>query len=247
MNAAAREDAASIAGLAALVAFSLRDALTSGLVATGRFNDIAAQFAAWRQWGFGEISHGRFPLWNPYAFGGHPFHGSFEPGLLYPPNWLHLVFENETALNVILFMHLWLAGALTYAWARRRGASAAGAFAGGASFMFCGPLFLRLYAGHLPYLCAAAWLPGLMLCVDELRVAPSARWVAAGAALAAMTVLAGNPQAAWLAMLAAGLYAAMGLPPRQRRAGYALALAGVALGGAALSAAQWLPGLDAAA
>ena len=79
MNAAACEDAASIAGLAALVAFSLRDALTSGLVATGRFNDIAAQFAAWRQWGFGEISHGRFPLWNPYAFGGHPFHGQPSP------------------------------------------------------------------------------------------------------------------------------------------------------------------------
>jgi hypothetical protein len=244
---AAREDAAAVLGLAALAAFVLRGAFAPGLVATGRFNDIAAQFAAWRSWGFGELARGRFPLWDPYAFGGHPFHASFEPGLLYPPNWLHLVLPLETALNALLLLHVWLAGALTYAWARRRGASAAGAFAGGASFMFCGPLFLRLYAGHLPYLCGVAWLPGLLLVVDELRRAPSARWIAAGAAAAALTVLAGNPQAVWLALLAAGLYAALELPPARRRAQYALALAAVAAGGAALSAAQWLPGLYAAA
>lgn len=247
MRPAARVDAAAAGGLAALAAFALRESLSSGLVATGRLNDIAAQFASWRQWGFGEISAGRFPLWNPYAFGGHPFHGAFEPGLLYPPNWLHLALSNEAALEAALLLHVWLAGVLTYAWARRRGASPAGSFAAGAAFMFCGPLFLRLYAGHLPYLCSAAWLPGLLLCVDELRRAPSARWAAAGAAIAAMIVLAGNPQAVWIAALSAGLWAAAGLPPRKRRAAYALALAGVALGGAALSAAQWLPGLDAAA
>ncbi len=246
MNKPARRDAAAVAGLGGLAAFVLRGALSSGLVATGRFNDIAAAFAVWWQWGFGEIAGGRFPLWNPYAFGGQPFHGSFEPGLLYPPNWLHLALSNEAALNAILLLHVWLAGALTYAWARRRGASAAGAFAGGAAFMFCGPLFLRLYAGHLPYLCAVAWLPGLLLCVDELRRAPSVRWAAAGAAVAAMTVLAGNPQAAWLAVLAAGLYAVLDIPPRKRRLAYAAAVLGLALAGAALSAAQWLPGLDAA-
>jgi hypothetical protein len=244
---AALLDGAAVAGLAALVAFVLRGALGSGLVATGRYNDIAAQFAAWRQWGFAEIASGRFPLWNPYAFGGHPFHGSFEPGLLYPPNWLHLALPNEAALDAVMLLHVWLAGALTYAWARRRGASPAGAFAGGASLMFCGPLFLRLYAGHLPYLFAASWLPGLLLSVDELRRAPSARWTAVAAGVSAMIVLAGNPQAAWLAALSAGLWAAFEAPPRKHRAAYALALAGAALGGAALSAAQWLPGLDAAA
>lgn len=247
MKPAVRVDAAAAGGLVALAAFALRDSLAAGLVATGRFNDIAAQFAAWSQWGFAEISAGRFPLWNPYAFGGHPFHGAFEPGLLYPPNWLHLALSNEAALQAVLLLHVWLAGALTYAWARRRGASPAGSFAAAAAFMFCGPLFLRLYAGHLPYLCSAAWLPGLLLCVDELRRAPSARWAAAGAVVAAMIVLAGNPQAVWLSALSAGLWAAAALPPRKRRAAYALALAGVACGGAALSAAQWLPGLDAAA
>ena len=129
MTRAARRDAAAVAGLGLLVAFALRGAAASGLVATGRFNDIAAQFAAWRQWGFGEIARGRFPLWNPFAFGGHPFHGAFEPGLLYPPNWLHLLVSTEAALNANLFLHVWLAGALTYAWARRAGASAEGAFA----------------------------------------------------------------------------------------------------------------------
>lgn len=246
MKPAARRDAAAVAGLGALCVFVLRGALSSGLVATGRYNDIAAQFAPWRRWGFDEIRAGRFPLWNPYAFGGHPFHGAFEPGLLYPPNWLHLALPVEAALNAVLLLHVWLAGALAYAWARRRGASPAGAFAGGAAFMFCGPLFLRLYAGHLPYVCAAAWLPGLLLCVDELRRAPSARWAAAGAAASALIVLAGNPQAVWLSALSAALYAPLGFPPRKRRAAYALSLAGLALGGAALSAAQWLPGLDAA-
>lgn len=246
MKRAGRQDAAAAAGLAALAAFPLRDALlSSALVATGRWNDIAAQFAPWRRWGFGELAAGRFPLWSPYAFGGHPFHGSFEPGLLYPPNWLHLTLPLETALDAVMLLHLWLAGALTYAWARRRGVSRAGAFSGGAAFMLCGPLFLRLYAGHLPYLCAAAWLPGLLLCVDELRRRPSLRWTAAAALAGAMIVLAGNPQAAWIAALAAGLYAAAELP--RARAPYALALLAAAAAAAALSAAQWLPGLEAAA
>lgn len=246
MKAVSRADAAYVAGLALLVVLALRSSLFSGLVATGRYNDIGAQFAVWRAWGFAEIAAGRFPLWNPLAFGGSPFHGAFEPGLLYPPNWLHLLLPLEAALNAVLILHVWLAGASVYFWARRRGVSAAGAFAGGSAFMFSGPLFLRLYAGHLPYLCAAAWLPALLLVIDELRAAASARWTAAGAVVAALLVLAGNPQVAWIAALTAALYAPLGLPPAPRRARYALSLAAVGLGGAALSSAQWLPGIAAA-
>ena len=50
--------------------------------------DLANQVLPWYQLQAGEWHRGRFPLWDPYLWGGQPLIGQAQPGAAYPPNWL---------------------------------------------------------------------------------------------------------------------------------------------------------------
>src|SRR6266852_1579632 len=50
--------------------------------------DTANQVLPWFQFQAGEWHQGRFPLWDPYEWGGQPLVGQAQPGAVYPPNWL---------------------------------------------------------------------------------------------------------------------------------------------------------------
>ncbi|MEO8027923.1 MAG: YfhO family protein [Bryobacteraceae bacterium] len=50
--------------------------------------DIANLILPWFQFQAGEWHHGRFPLWDPYGWGGQPLFGQAQPGAAYPLNWL---------------------------------------------------------------------------------------------------------------------------------------------------------------
>lgn len=205
--------------------------------------DLSMQFLAWRSFGFGELARGHLALWNPHVFSGTPFFGAFESALLYPPNWLHLVLPLAAAVNAIVILHVFLAGAFTFFWARGRGASPQASALAGAVFMFSGPFFLRVYAGHMPPLCVMVWAPALFCAIDGWNESGSGSYLLAGMFAVCMQVLAGNPQYAYYTALFAGLYALT--RGREMRT-----LAGVSLmymGGAALSAVQLLTGLQAAA
>ena len=60
--------------------------------------DLAAQFVHWRGFGFGEMSRGNLPLWNPHIYSGAPFLAGFQSALLYPLNVLYLVLPLAKAL-----------------------------------------------------------------------------------------------------------------------------------------------------
>src|SRR6266849_3010863 len=49
--------------------------------------DYAYQVLPWYQFQAGEWHQGRFPLWDPYVWGGQPLVGQAQPGAVYPPNW----------------------------------------------------------------------------------------------------------------------------------------------------------------
>jgi hypothetical protein len=50
--------------------------------------DYAYQVLPWYQFQAGEWHQGRFPLWDPYLWGGQPLVGQLITGAVYPPNWL---------------------------------------------------------------------------------------------------------------------------------------------------------------
>src|SRR5688500_10559858 len=146
--------------------------VTNQRVLSHSSTDLALQFLPWRQFGFDQMRQGNLPLWNPHVYGGTPYFAGFQSALLYPPNWLHLLLPMNVAINWVVALHVFAAGYFTYLWVRRRGISIAGSILGGAMFMFGGPYFLHVYAGHLPHLAVMVWTPLALLAIrsEERRV-----------------------------------------------------------------------------
>src|SRR5262245_11757343 len=119
---------------------------------------------------------GHLPLWNPYIFAGTPLLASIYPGALYPPNWLFALFSPTTAMNIVVITTYHLAIIGTYLYGRRIGMTRIGALIAGAAFTFGG--FMIAHMGHTSRIAAAAWLPWILLAVENLYCRLKWRWVA---------------------------------------------------------------------
>jgi hypothetical protein len=79
-------------------------------------NDLSDEFIYWRQFGFEQLRAGHLALWNPHVFSGVAFMGDFQSALLYPPNWIYLVFPLKEALNLEIALHVFLLGWFMSMW-----------------------------------------------------------------------------------------------------------------------------------
>jgi hypothetical protein len=218
----------------------------SSLAPAAPKSDLAYQFLAWRQFGFGQMASGNLPLWNPHIFSGTPYLASFQSALFYPPNGLHLFLPLGLAISWTYALHTFLMGLIMSLWARYRGAGLAGQILAGVIMMFSGPFFLHGFAGHLPHLAAMAWAPLIFLATDALADGKGRVWILVGAGAVALQILAGHPQYVYYTGLMVGAYALL----RARKANLRNLLPGLFasyLLGAALAAIQLVPGLEASA
>lgn len=190
------------------------------------------------------LRDGQLPLWNPYILAGAPLLASIYPGALYPPNWLFALFSPVTAMNLVVITtyHLALIGA--YLYARRIGATRVGALIGGLAFTFSGYLIAHL--GHTSRIAAAAWLPWILLAIENLYLKVSWRWIALGAAFLALQLLAGEPQMNLYAGLVCAAYCIFRLASRElarplARWRFLLGVLAMVICGALLSMVQLLP------
>ena len=216
-----------------------------GRILSADGQDLSSIFFYWDRFAFGELARGNLALWNPYSFAGAPFFAGFQPALLYPFNWLHLLFPTAHAINIGVAIHFFLAGLWVYAWTSYRRLHPAACILAGIVFMFCGAHFLQLYSGHLPHLCTLVWAPLIFLAVDGVLQDGSLEWILLGMAAVAMQILAGNIQYVYYTAIIVAVYTLLGLfrtPRRMRAVG---ALAAIGLGGASLAAIQLLAGVDA--
>jgi hypothetical protein len=183
------------------------DVLFSTQVVVGHKNtDLMLQFLPWREFGFGQLRKGNLALWNPYIFGGAPYFAGFQSALLYPPNWLHLILPLTVAINWIVALHVFLAGSLMHAWCRYRGLSSGAGMLAGVMYMFSGPYFLHIYAGHLPHLCLMPWAPLLFCSIDGAIDSRSMKWPLVGIFAMLMILLAGHPQYVYYTGIVASIY-----------------------------------------
>ena len=137
----------------------------------------------------------------------------------------------EAAINWTIALHVFLGGAFTFYWARHRGLHSLACLLSGMMFMFCGPHFLQIQAGHLPNLCTLIWAPLLFLAIDQLTDRPSPAPCLLGMFAVAMSILAGHPQYVFYMGVAAGIYAALNLARARQRGKVMLGLAGIVAGG----------------
>jgi hypothetical protein len=131
-------------------------------------NDLALQYAAWRDFGFSQLRHGNFPLWNPHIYSGAPFFGGLQSGLLYPLNFQYLFLPLARAINIGVALHVFLGGLFMYLWASRRRLRFVACLFCGVLWMFCGQHYHHVMAGHLTGLISTAWIPLLFLSLDGL-------------------------------------------------------------------------------
>ena len=247
-----RESNSRVNALAALFLMALTVAALGAtlfsreLVFSNADRDLALQFIHWRKFGFDELRAGHLALWNPHIFCGAPFFGGFQSALLYPPNWLYLCLPLGVAINTGIALHVFLTGFGMFLWMRERGLHPVAAVFAGVVFMFSGPVFPHIYAGHLPNLCTMAWGPFVFLAIDGWLRCRTPGWLLLGTAAVAMQILAGHPQYVFYTGVAAGLYAAAQLTVARDRLAAVGGLAAFPLAGAALSAAQLLEGFHAA-
>ena len=103
------------------------------------------------------LSHGDFPLWNPFAFSGHPFAADPQSGVLYPPALVSYgLLAPASGMVALVTFHYLLATLSSYAFARLCGAGRLGAVYAGIAFGAGGYLLARSQA--LGLLTGAAWL-----------------------------------------------------------------------------------------
>lgn len=239
-----------LAALAALVLAMFGDVLLAGdaRVLGDVRSDLAHHTLPWREFGFGELAKGNLALWNPTVYGGAPFFGGLSSALLYPPNFLFLVLPLAQALNWSVALNVWLLGAFTFCWARRRGIAPFAAFASAALFMFCAPHFLRVQSGPVTNLAAMVWAPLVFLAIDEWLASRRAAWCLLGMLAVAMQILAGQPQYVYYTAIVAAAYSGCRLlGPCEGRLTAAAGLLSLHAGGALLAAVQLLAAFQATA
>jgi hypothetical protein len=196
-------------------------------------------FVLWRE----SLAAGEFPFWNPYSFSGIPAFATLQAGYGYPLHWLLTPLPPIQAINWLVGLHVLIAGLGTAWTAGRLGAGREGQVLAGLSYALGSALVARMWAGHLSFLEANAWLPlatGLALEIGARR-----RVVLLALVVALMT-LAGQPEIVIFSLWWLPIWAAFGALQSGRRA-VVLALGrlvfAMALGGG-LAAFQMLPVLE---
>jgi hypothetical protein len=188
------------------------------------------------------ITAGQAPLWNPFIFAGMPLLASIYPGALYPPNWVFALFASATAMNIVVITTYHLALIGTYLYARRIGITRSGALIAGIAFTFGGYMIAHL--GHTSRIAAAAWLPWILLAVEELYCCVRWRWVCLGALFIALQLFAGEPQMNCYTIIVVGAYGLFSLklrPALEQRRSFLFALIAMGGCGALLAMIQLLP------
>jgi hypothetical protein len=140
---------------------------------------------------------GELPLWCPYRFAGTPFIHDIQVGAFYP---LHLPFylfpESAVgpALSWLIVLHVLLAGWGMNAYARGRALNGAGALVAAAGFMFAGRWMLHLIPGGHYITIGLAWIPWVLLLLEQALQRGSFRWAVAAGCVYALQVLSTQPQ-----------------------------------------------------
>lgn len=185
------------------------------------------------------VRSGHLPLWNPYIFSGMPLLAAAQGGLLFPLNWFYLVFSPAVATDLMVISAYMLTAAGAYLFARRTGASIAGAVT--TSLIWQSGGFLIGQISHINIVHTAAMLPWVLWALERYVSNGSRARGAVLAALVALQAFAGHQQTlAYSLMLVAAYAIVTALADLENRKRYFSSLAFMAAG-VLLAAVQIVP------
>ncbi|HEV2339407.1 MAG TPA: YfhO family protein [Patescibacteria group bacterium] len=91
-----------------------------------------------------QITHGIFPLWNPFLFLGIPYFADFNLGTLYPLNVLYFLFPVPRALTLVSVVDIFLIGLFEYIFLRYLKITKESSLLGAIIFAFSGMPFVLI-------------------------------------------------------------------------------------------------------
>ncbi|MDQ2807249.1 MAG: YfhO family protein, partial [Chloroflexota bacterium] len=171
----------------------------------GLLSDSVLQFEPWLAYAAQRLHAGALPLWNPNNMLGAPFIGNMQSAVFDPLNWPYLLWPDPLMPALRAWLKLMVAALGTYGLARailRVGPVPAAL----AAISFAFSTFLTVWLLY-PLSSAVVWLPWLWWATARLIAQPHPRSVAALAVLAALPLLAGQPEMALHLVLASGAWA----------------------------------------
>lgn len=146
-----------------------------------------------------------FAPWRETILAGQPFAANPLNKTAYPLQWFALLLPPSLHLNLMVALHLLIAGAGMWRWARLLGLRAEAAALSALAYALAPRLTAHLGAGHLDIVYALAWWPWLMsaarLVVDSGKVSSIF-----GLALAAALVLLADVRVSLYALATVFLY-----------------------------------------
>ena len=152
-----------------------------------------------------EWEAGRFPLWEPEENGGMPLLGNPTAAVLYPGKLVFAFMNYAWAARWYVIGHVALAY-LSMLWLLRGwGLSLVAATFGAMAYAFGAPVLLQ-YANVI-FLVGAAWMPLGILASDRWLRLGQPRALTGLAAVLAMQILGGDPQAAYIILFVASVHA----------------------------------------
>ncbi|HEU5101485.1 MAG TPA: YfhO family protein [Roseiflexaceae bacterium] len=125
-----------------------------------------------REWTTNVIRQGAWPLWNPTVLTGTPNLPDGQIGLFYPPTLLFLLVPLAQAFGLYAFLHVIMAGAGAFCFARQLKLGAWPALLASVCYMFNGYILTWLYFPH--HTGATAVLPWCFWAIE--RAVRGERW-----------------------------------------------------------------------
>ena len=144
----------------------------------------------------------QLPLWNPYNAYGTPFAAAMQPQPFFPLTALLSLHPTPWTYNIFVIARVFLAGILTFLFARLFLDYAAAVFAS-IAFMLNGYFIIFL---DMPHVSVEVLLPGLFLTFELLLRKTSWPRVVAAAGMICLCLCGGMPESAFLAISFACLY-----------------------------------------
>jgi len=183
----------------------------------------------------------KFPLWNHYSNCGVPFFAQWGTMCLYPGNLFFIFLPLPWALGVFCLGHLWLAGLGMYRLAVDWTGNRVAAGFAGIAFTFGGATLSSLIWPN--YCVALAWMPWLVFFARR-GWREGGRWIPLAALAGCMQMLVGVPELVMLTWILLGVLWLLDRNETTDRRRWLIALPGMVVLVAALSAVQLMPFFD---
>jgi len=154
------------------------------------------------------ISHGEFPLWNPYIFLGVPYFDNIQTSALNPFNALFLFFSLPLAYTLMQALHVFLIGLFMYLLLRRLSLQALSSFLGAVISML-NP-FCLMSSFEKVVLSVAVWIPLVIIFILNYTKTERIFWGALASIVIFIQIFSGHTETLFYAYILYGLFAVYG-------------------------------------